>query len=768
MASPAPHHHGAAPTRLERLAFALGLFLAILGLECTLPGEKLIYAQLIPLLYVMRACGRWVGVGLAVVSASLLSAFDYRLLHPAFGTALWSDAFVCTSIFVAVLFVVDRYDGLLERTYRSEAERRLAVISEERFRELAEHLPHFVWTQRANGPMDYVNARWLEYSLLPTEVAGTVEGMSRVIPSDDVERFMAHFNAALSNKERFEIEFRAKPDGSGDGAYRWFLGRVVPIFGHGRRIVKWIGSATDIHDRRVAELVRERDLAAIEEAIPHLVWRTKPDGSGEFYSPAWTEYTGLTSEELCSGGRLRVVHPEDVERVHEAWEKSVAEGSVFDLEFRMRGRRGEYRWFLTRATALRDANGTVAGWFGTCTDIDAQKATQHELERQFEVANRVADAFQVASLPTSLPTVPGVRFSAVYEAGRREASIGGDWYDALRLVDGRIVLSIGDVAGSGLGAAVTMSSVRQAIRGAAQIHADPLAILDAADRTLREDSPERMVTAFVAIFDPVSRLLSYASAGHPPPLVRRPDYSVTELRTSGMPLGVRRKGDSEVNVATLAPGSFVVLYTDGLTESTHDIAQGEQRLRSAVAFLDERDPAPARSIRRAVLHDGVRDDVAILTLYVEQRPENGSLHYWKFDSSDRLAARRTHASLTSALVALGALDAEVRDAELVFAELLGNVVRHAPGPVDVALDTSGTLPVLSILDRGKGFSFAPHAAPDTLEESGRGLFIIKSLTVDLNATRRPGGGCHVRAVLQLDAFGIRSVGLGEKSRAAAS
>jgi PAS domain S-box-containing protein len=748
--------------------FALGLFLAIFALECVLPGEKLIYAQLIPLLYVMRACGRAVGIAAALVTAPLLSAFDYRLLHPVIHAGAAVEALLCTTIFLTVLIVVDRYDGLLERTYRSEAERRLVTASEERFRELAEHLPHFVWTQRANGPIDYVNARWLEYSRLPSAVAGTLESVSRVVSPADAARFTASFRAALERREPFEIEFRAKPDGAGDGAYRWFLGRVVPIFGHGRHIVKWIGSATDIHDRRVAELVRERDLAAIVEAIPHLVWRTKPDGSGEFYSPAWTEYTGLSAEELCTGGRLQVVHPDDAELVTAAWEKALQDGSVFDLEFRMRGRDGDYRWFLTRATALRDASGKVAGWFGTCTDINVQKATQRELERQFEVANRVADAFQVASLPSSLPTVPGVRFSAVYEAGRREASIGGDWYDALRLVDGRIVLSIGDVAGSGLGAAVTMSSVRQAIRGAAQIHADPLAILDAADRTLREDAPDRMVTAFVGIFDPVSRLLSYASAGHPPPLIRLPDYSVVELKSSGMPLGVRRKGDSEVNVATLAPGSFVVLYTDGLTESTHDIAQGEERLWNAVSWLDVRDAAPAASIRRAVLHDGVRDDVAILTLYVEQSPENGSLHYWKFDSSDRLAARRTEAALSSALAARGALDTEVRDAELVYAELVGNVVRHAPGPVDVALDTSGTLPVLSILDRGRGFSFTPHAAPDTFSESGRGLFIVKALTVDLNATRRPGGGCHVRAVLELDAFGVRSVGLGEKSRAAAS
>jgi anti-sigma regulatory factor (Ser/Thr protein kinase) len=251
-------------------------------------------------------------------------------------------------------------------------------------------------------------------------------------------------------------------------------------------------------------------------------------------------------------------------------------------------------------------------------------------------------------------------------------------------------------------------------------------------------------------------------------LVRLPDYSVTELKSSGLPLGVRRKGDSEVNYASLAPGSFVVLYTDGLTESTHDIAQGEDRLRSAVEWLDVRDAEPARSIRRSVLSEGVRDDVAILTLCVEDAPQNDCLQFWKFASNDRLSARRTQAAIMAKLVALGALDAEIRDAELVYAELIGNVVRHAPGPVDVALDTSGALPVLSVLDRGNGFAFAPHSVPDSLAESGRGLFIIRSLTVDLNATHRPGGGCHVRAVLELDAFGIRSVGLGEKNRAAAS
>ena len=91
--------------------------------------------------------------------------------------------------------------------------------------------------------------------------------------------------------------------------------------------------------------------------------------------------------------------------------------------------------------------------------------------------HRVAEALQAASLPRRLPEIDGIALDAIYVPGRSEAQIGGDWYDAFALADGRIVVSIGDVAGSGLDAAVTMSSMRQIIRGIAQVHADP--VLDA-------------------------------------------------------------------------------------------------------------------------------------------------------------------------------------------------------------------------------------------------------------------------------------------------
>jgi serine phosphatase RsbU (regulator of sigma subunit) len=233
----------------------------------------------------------------------------------------------------------------------------------------------------------------------------------------------------------------------------------------------------------------------------------------------------------------------------------------------------------------------------------------------FERSATIAEAFQEASLPQRLPRVAGAAFSAYYAPGRAEAMVGGDWYDAFTLDDGRVAVSIGDVAGSGLQAAVLMGSVRQLIRGAAQLQTDPASILDATDRALRGEYPEAIVTAVVGIVDTAGRGIDYASAGHPPPLLRGPDGAVVELDAFGLPLGLRVPGHSHGAAIGYQPGSLLVLYTDGLIESTRDILEGESRLRAELAQrrIGEASNA-ARALHDAVLAGGASDDVAILTV----------------------------------------------------------------------------------------------------------------------------------------------------------
>jgi serine phosphatase RsbU (regulator of sigma subunit) len=260
----------------------------------------------------------------------------------------------------------------------------------------------------------------------------------------------------------------------------------------------------------------------------------------------------------------------------------------------------------------------VTRWFGIGFDIDDQRRATLERERILQLSANAGEAFQQAALPAQLPDVPSFAFHAVYEAGRADALVGGDWYDAFALLDGRIVISIGDVAGSGLQAAVTMAKVRQTIRGVAQVHADPTLILRAADGALRSEKPDLFVTAFVGVMNPGSGTLTFASAGHPAPYLRDADGRLTAVRARGLPLGLRERDDVPTRIAVLRQGALLVLYTDGLIESTRDIDEGEARLRDALA-----NPAvvfaadPARAIRDAVLLDGpARDDVAILTVRV--------------------------------------------------------------------------------------------------------------------------------------------------------
>ena len=195
-------------------------------------------------------------------------------------------------------------------------------------------------------------------------------------------------------------------------------------------------------------------------------------------------------------------------------------------------------------------------------------------------------------------------------------------------------------------------------------------------------------------------------------------------------------------IAGIPPGSLLVLYTDGLIEATHDVVDGYARLRAALA----RDAivhaaAPAALIRDIVVPDGVRDDVAILTLSL------GRDTHWSFESQDALAAQSARSSFVAALARDASPDSDLAAAEVIFGELIGNVVRYAQGPIDIDLEWTKTAPVLHVLDRGGGFDLRSTLPDDVMSEHGRGLYIVSVLGYGLHADRLPGRGNHVRVTL---------------------
>ena len=223
------------------------------------------------------------------------------------------------------------------------------------------------------------------------------------------------------------------------------------------------------------------------------------------------------------------------------------------------------------------------------TRVRAQLAAARRHDWHVEQQARIARSFQDAALPAALAQVPGIHFASLYEPAMINTRVGGDFYDAFRLLDGRLVVSIGDVAGSGIEAAATMGAVRQSIRAAATINPDPQLLLKAADGVFSDSGRPPFASAFVAVIDPLTFSMQYANAGHPPGLLRRPDGSIVPLVENDLLLGLdleTRHGYRRVSSIILEPGSLLALYTDGLTEANHDHEEGEFRLVQAVSAMN--------------------------------------------------------------------------------------------------------------------------------------------------------------------------------------
>src|SRR5438105_15565825 len=149
------------------------------------------------------------------------------------------------------------------------------------------------------------------------------------------------------------------------------------------------GRQYEVHDALEALTASERRYRTLAEALPQLVWTSRPDGQRDYFSRQWVEYTGIPEEEQFGLSWLdKVVHPEDRERVRERWMAAVRGRGDYDLELRIRRADGQYRWFKARATPVRDDGRTVR-WFGTCTDITDIVEARETLTRSREELERL-------------------------------------------------------------------------------------------------------------------------------------------------------------------------------------------------------------------------------------------------------------------------------------------------------------------------------------------------------------------------------------------
>ncbi|MFI1358302.1 SpoIIE family protein phosphatase [Streptomyces sp. NPDC020898] len=348
--------------------------------------------------------------------------------------------------------------------------------------------------------------------------------------------------------------------------------------------------------------------------------------------------------------------------------------------------------------------------------------------------HRAAVVLQQRLLPRSITDSPAAETAGLYLPAADGAEIGGDWFDVIPLPSLRVAFVVGDVIGHGLNATATMGRLRTAVQTLADLELEPDELLTHVDdlviRLAAEADPTRQdaigATCVYAVYDPVTRRCTLASAGHPPPFVLRPDGTVRDVELSpGPPLGVGGM-PFETTTVDLEPGSILALYTDGLLRRFHpDSYAGLRYLADSLATFSCREPLLI-DVGRSVLADAVdpppRDDIALLLARVRALTEDTTA-YWEFPA-DPAVVRQAREVVTRQLAEWG-LEEAAFTTELVVSELVTNAVRYAGGPIGLRLIYNESL-VCEVTDPSNTQPRLRRAR--TTDEGGRGLFLVAQLT----------------------------------------
>jgi serine phosphatase RsbU (regulator of sigma subunit)/anti-sigma regulatory factor (Ser/Thr protein kinase) len=401
------------------------------------------------------------------------------------------------------------------------------------------------------------------------------------------------------------------------------------------------------------------------------------------------------------------------------------------------------------------AKDTTLGFFYCIRQAGTRRFDAYDMDMGMEFATRAAVFFdnagrykrehatalmlQRSMLPTGLSAPSSVEVKHRYLPGSQLVEVGGDWYESIKLPGARVALVVGDVAGHGVRAAVTMGRLRTAIQTLAMLELPPaesLQQLDELMQTIGAREPHFATCAY-AVYDAVTGECELAVAGHLPPLVVHPDGRSELLEVSpSPPLGIGN-GTVDTQRFTIEDGSLFVLYTDGLVESKdRDITDGLERLQGAFgpgspeADLEDL----CKTSLDGVYSDAQRDDIAVLIAKLRRIPEENRI-CWSLDP-EFTSVRLARSMIGDPLKRWG-LEDLVPVTELLVSELVTNAIKYAKGEILLRL----------ILDSGSLACEVHDSSPalprvlqvDKDAENGRGLHVVSQLASRWGARRNHSG-----------------------------
>ncbi len=253
-------------------------------------------------------------------------------------------------------------------------------MAETKYRNLVQLSPAGIFQADAAGKFIFVSERWQKVAGMSMEEAINA-GWENAVHPDDKEKIFNEWMTADAENRPFTCEYRLRTP---DKKITWVNAESYQLRDANGNITGYIGALQDISNLKQSEdelrtiqaelenRVEERtaDLRSLTESIPQLVWKISPSGESLYMSPNWTELTGVLINEAKWED---IIHPDDIPKSKNTWIECLSSGSHYEVEYRIKLKDGTYRWFLARGVPQLNPEGKVIKWFGTCTDIHAQK-----------------------------------------------------------------------------------------------------------------------------------------------------------------------------------------------------------------------------------------------------------------------------------------------------------------------------------------------------------------------------------------------------------